>query len=452
MRRRLLLGVGLAGVLSGSAAAQFAADAKPLPPQTKAAPFGGAQPPAPTTPPRNPATPPAPGYVQPVGGFQPAPASPPATGFTPAGIPTRTTPATSIPPVEIPTSLGPNHPWLVKPEHGEHFICVKSYARKARPDDGGYTAKQLAEALGTEIRETHKTNVFLFEHISDERKAEEAAIAAAKKQQLELNSRIDEYRHRAQLQGMEFLGGDSKIRYKTVNYTEQIAVLVGPFKDEVSARKALDVVKKWPPPKQDFLMDGGAIARQGPNGASIEKTRINPFTQAMVVPNPTVSRQRTAGQADRLEDFVVKLNEDRPYSLLKATKGWTLGVKSFTAPITVISGGEENGGMRASGAKGGDALKAGAVQAEALAKAIREMRSKTGQPLNLEAFVLHTRTASIVTVGQFDGPNDPSLIETHRLLVNMTFKTTEDKQGTRGVMNTGKVFSDNITPIPIPRK
>src|SRR5688500_2937288 len=86
MRRRLLLGVGFAGVLTGSAVAQFAADAKPLPaaPQTKTAPFGGAQPVTPTMPATPPRTPtPTPGYVQPVGGFQPAPAAP-TTSFTPA--------------------------------------------------------------------------------------------------------------------------------------------------------------------------------------------------------------------------------------------------------------------------------------------------------------------------------------------------------------------------------
>lgn len=444
MRRRLVLGMGLAGVLTGSAVAQFAADAKPLPPQTKAAPFGGAQPP---TAPRA-TTPPTPGYVPPVGGFTPAP----ATGFTPAAGSIPQPAPTPPPPVEIPTALGVNHPWQLKPEHGAYFITVKSYARPVRPPEREYNARQLAEALGAEIRDTHRTNVFLFEHISEERRAEAVAIAAARAQQKELNDRLDEYRHRSQLQGMEFIGGDKFIRYKTVNYTEQIAVLVGPFKDEDAARKALDTVKKWPPPKQDFLMDGGVIHRQGGGGSSIEKTRINPYAQAWVVPNPSVARARTPGQGDRLDEFIVKLNEGKPYSLLKATKGWTLGVKSFTAPVTVISGGDEStGAMRRPTSRSSDALNAGAGQAEQLAEALRNPNMK---PHPFEAFVLHTRNASIVTVGQFDGPDDPSLIETRRVLqaMNASSKVTTDKGGFQPAANVQKLFTDNIIPIPIPRK
>src|SRR5262245_3480912 len=111
MRRRLVLGLGLAGVFSGSAVGQFAAAAKPIQPQTKAAPFGGAKPMSP-------------GYVPPVGGFQPAPAATTGGGFTPAGG-TRPGASVTMPaPVEIRSVLGADHPWLLKPEHGKYFICV----------------------------------------------------------------------------------------------------------------------------------------------------------------------------------------------------------------------------------------------------------------------------------------------------------------------------------------
>ena len=47
------------------------------------------------------------------------------------------------------------------------------------------------------------------------------------------------------------------------------------------------------------------------------------------------------------------------------------------------------------------------------------VNGQTGAPLNLEAFVLHTRSASLVTVGQFDGPDDPALHATKRILASV---------------------------------
>ena len=103
---------------------------------------------------------------------------------------------------------------------------------------------------------------------------------------------------------------------------------------------------------------------------------------------------------------------------------------------------------KAGHSSGADALNAGAEQAEALAKALRDQRMK---PCPFEAFVLHTRIGSIVTVGQFDGPNDPALLETRRILTGLTFNTSKDERGT-AITGTGqKLFGDNILPIPVPK-
>src|SRR5262249_33090066 len=138
------------------------------------------------------------------------------------------------------------------------------------------------------------------------------------------------------------------------------------------------------------------------------------------------------------------------YNLLKATKGWTLAVKSFGAPVKIVNGDGDNGPVRKMGqSTGADVLKAGAEQAEALAKALREMKVP-GKPNGFEAFVLHTRTASIVTVGQFDGPTDQELLQTKQLLAAMKLNVTEDQMGTKPVTNTPSLFG-NMMPIPIPR-
>lgn len=461
MRRKLVFGIGLAGVISGSAIAQFASDrASPpasVPAATPALP-PGYQPVLPTTPTPVGGVPPA--YIPPAGGVLPAG---PAT-LPPLAEPRAFAPA---PPrdLEIRTAIPANHPWLLRPEHGAYFICVKSYSRPNRPtdDDRGPSALALAEALAGEIRDLYRVQAFLFEHISEERKAEAASIAAARAQAQQLRNQWDQLRHNSQLRGMEFLEPDTKVRFKTVNYKDQIAVLIGGFKSDEDARKALDKVRTWPEPKTRVegrsLMDWGTMTRLGPDGKPLqERDYINPYPTATVVPNPVTPRGQTAGGG--LDPFIVKLNEGQPYNLLAATKGWTLAVKSFTAPVELVGreGGNSSVMRKPWLSKWSGALEASGEQAESLAKALREMkgpRGPDGQPghsLGLEAFVLHTRHASLVTVGQFDGPNDPELLQKKRLLESMMAKTrvTEDKMGTKPVLNAPSLF-ETVMPIPIPR-
>jgi hypothetical protein len=451
MRHKLIIGLGIAGAFAGSAIAQL-----PATPTTPALP-PAYQPVLPMSP--GSAGPPAAGrvpspYVPPPGGVLPA-------GYTPVPAETETRPTLAPPPptnLEIRTAIPADHPWLIKPEHGAYFISVKSYSRPNRPtaDDKGPSALALAEALAGEIRDLYRVQTFLFEYVSEERKAEMAAIAAARERGRIFAQQMEKLRQQSQLQGMEFLEPDKVIRFKTVNYRDQIAVLIGGFKTDEDARKALDTVRKWAAPKTKVagtsLMDWGTVVRPGPDGKQfLEQSHINPYTTATVVPNPTIARAAPAPSTE-IDPFIVRLNDGRPYNLLKVTKAWTLAVKSFTAPIELVS---KNGGdsvMRKPsilGSKGSDALKAGAEQAEALAKTLRELKGLQGQSLGLEAFVLHTRTSSIVTVGQFDSPDDPELVRIQHQLGKI--KLTEDREGHRPVANAPKLF-ETMMAIPVPRK
>ena len=72
--------------------------------------------------------------------------------------------------------------------------------------------------------------------------------------------------------------------------------------------------------------------------------------------------------------------------------------------------------------------------------------------MNLEAFVLHTRASSLVTVGEYDSPTDPDLLAKQRILSNLTFNLSRDDKG-REITGTGqKFFGDMIQPVPIPRR
>ena len=485
MRRKLVLGVGLAAFVGSSATGQFAADRVPPAGAPKAAPaplpgglqpaeappapvLGGFQPLTPPAPPASPSSPSAPlyapmyssppaasGYVPPVDGLRPATSVPPAGGTPPSlsALPMN---------IEIPTVLGKDHPWLLQPEHGPYFIMVKSYVRpaadsRAATEDRGPTARALAEGLAREIRDTYRVQAFLYEYISEERKAEVRAYLAAKqKAETEYAAQIDALKQKALLQGMEFMAPDNKFRHWKHEQRDQIGVLVGGFQTQDDALKALAVMKReWKQlPKDTTLLDKAVILNAPDKGqATSEGVYINPYASAFVVPNPAIAKStQPAAQRQGLDPFVVKLNDGNPYSLLKANKKWTLAVKSFTAPIEVVSRNDTGtSSVRKTGhSNGAEVLAAGAVQAESLAKALRGMKGPGGQSLNLEAFVLHTRYASLVTVGQFDGPDDPALLAAKRMLAGLTMNVSEDQTGFRKVTNTPTLF-DTMLPMPIPK-
>lgn len=475
--RRKLLGVGLAALVGGPAAGQFASDRLPAGPvgAPKGAPSlpGGLTPVGPVAPavggyqprPVSPAPPASPGSLYgspPAGGaYVPPSDAPRGTYGSPAPAPVRTAPTVPVN-IEIPTALPKDHPWLLKPEHGSYFIMVKSYVRptadsKAARDarergEKGLTARELAEALASEIRDTYRVQAFLFEYISEERKAEmRAYLAARQKAETEYVAQIEALRQKAKLQGLDFVAPDNKFRVMKHDGRDQIGVLVGGFQSEADALKALNKLKTWPAPKNEVLVDKGLILTTKDGRNSSESAVINPYASAFVVPNPSVVKSGLPGGPRAAPDpFVVRLNDDNPYSLFKATKGWTLAVKAFTSPVEISNRDSDTSLMRKFGS-GSKVLIAGAEQAETMAKALRAMRGPNGEALNLEAFVLHTRNSSVVTVGQFDGPDDPALQAMKRMLSKMSGRVTEDQGGLRPVMNAPTLF-DNVVPIPVPTK
>ncbi|MBM3978836.1 MAG: hypothetical protein FJ304_00860 [Planctomycetes bacterium] len=487
--RRKLLGVGLAALVGGTATGQFASDRLPAAPvgAPKGAPSlpGGLTPVGPVAPavggyqprPVSPTPPTSPGSLYgspPAGGAYVPPSDAPrgtygtpsygSTYGSPAPAPVRPAPTVPVN-IEIPTALPKEHPWLLKPEHGPYFIMVKSYVRpaadsKAARDarergEKGLTARELAEALASEIRDTYRVQAFLFEYISEERKAEmRAYIAARQKAETEYVAQIEALRQKAKLQGLDFVAPDNKFRVMKHDGRDQIGVLVGGFQSEADALKALTKLKTWPTPKNEVLADKGLILTTKDGRNSTESAVINPYASAFVVPNPSVVKAAQPGGPRTAPDpFIVRLNADNPYSLFKATKGWTLAVKAFTSPVEIGNKDSDTSLMRkfGLGSKGADVLAAGAEQAETMAKALRAMRGPNGEALNLESFVLHTRNSSVVTVGQFDGPDDPSLQAMKRMLSKMSGRVTEDQSGLRPVMNAPTLF-DNVVPIPVPTK
>jgi hypothetical protein len=340
------------------------------------------------------------------------------------------------------------HGWAVKPENGAWMILVKGYV--------GADSKKLAEQLCREIRDTHKVAAYLFERNAVERKREQE-LQEAIRRKAEEDARpflqtIEQQKKKAEAEGSVFIPSAPRIKVpKPLNpLPEQWAVMIGGFPDGDTARKALDTVRKFPHPKDPALMQEAFITRPTQNGGTkIEQAYINPYAAALVVPNPSLP----AGAGEdrtKLEPFIVKMNQDVPHSLLTARKPWTLMVKSFTTPMKLTGkdgDGDgsvfDRGGLFGGGKK--SMLDLTAAQASQLCEALRH---KDMKPAPLEAFILHHRTGSLVTVGQFDAPDDPELLKLQATLKGMTFKMMNEK--TR--MTTTERMFDSVSPFPVPHQ
>src|SRR5262249_21749186 len=159
------------------------------------------------------------------------------------------------------------------------------------------------------------------------------------------------------------------------------------------ARKALECIKKLDPPRSIpcALLPSRVEWRSDKNGATqrVEEV-VNPFTKSFVVHNPTIQREKPGEEVD---PFLKELNADESYSLLKCKKPWTLVVKDFQGPATVVQSQSTSSKFLDSllGNHPGVLLDAGAKQAHEIARVLREA-------MHFEAYVLHTRYGSIVTV------------------------------------------------------
>lgn len=334
------------------------------------------------------------------------------------------------------------HPWAVSAQHGAWMICVKSYA--------GSDSRKQAEGLTKVIRDVHKVAAYVYERNGEERRRELAQIEAIKRQ-AEIDNApflqvMEQAKKQAEATGSVFEPTAPPVKIpRPANPTpEQWAVLIGGFPTDEAARNALDIVRRLAPPKDPALLD--VVATPTKDG-SVENKYLNPFVNAMVIPNPEA--KKAASDTGKLDPFIVKLNEDEPLSLLKARKPWTILVRSFTAPIKVVNEEEESKSVfdrLRIGKEEPSYLMAMAGQASQLASALRDPKM---EPQPLTAFVLHHRTGSIVCIGEFDAPDDPNMLAMQKQIQKMMTFEVKSKDGR--VIGREKMF-DSTSAFPVPRQ
>ncbi len=375
-------------------------------------------------------------------------------GSTPA-------PAQRISP--IPSTIDPNnqqqHPWAVKLDHGPWMICIRAYV--------GPNSRVFAEKLVQEIRTTYKTAAYVFERNGIERKAEIAQIEAIREKERAKAEpflrQLEQERKKAEATGNVFIDDRKptiKVPMPYQQTPEQWAVLIGGFKSDVDARQALNIVRNFKDPADVSLMDRAMVGAEAGSKPGEEQWKsasnyMNPYRGAIVVPNP-MQASANREEKGKLEPFVVKMNEEGTYNLLRAKKPWTLIVRSFSVPMRFVGKDEKAEQSLVEkvlkyGTKERSLFDVTAAEAEGFAQALSHKDMKNGP---FKAFVLHHRTGSIVTVGEFDAPDDPELLRVQKLLIGLTFDMLDGTKkpviGKDGQPEKQRMF-DSVSPFPVPK-
>jgi hypothetical protein len=314
-----------------------------------------------------------------------------------------------------------NQDLAITPQAGPWLICVGSYS--------GPNAPYLARQLALQVRERHRLNAYVFNHADEERR-----------------------RLREEFERMQALHPDVPLRRRTVRLEEQCAVLVGGerggYKDDAAASAALKKVRGLPLPElklpsgepaYDYMLT--SVPDPQKKGMTLQRTPVNPFTTAFVTRNPTVPQQRDRTKFDPLW---TKLNAYEDYSLLKCPRRYTLVVKEYAGttaiqPRSGVSGFMDQLGL--GGRKLGEGLLGAGKQAHALAEFLSQPQ------LGFTAYVLHTRTNSIVTVGGFDELGGEEMQRLQNQLARLRFST--DRNNPNGADPIGLMA--HPAPMEVPR-
>jgi hypothetical protein len=275
----------------------------------------------------------------------------------------------------------PNNEYAVTPTDGVWMICAASYV--------GEPAKQLAHTLVIEIRQRYDLPAFVFNRGDVERRQQQEEFDREAEQQRKL---------------LQQLGADpnTPIRHRMVNIVDQCAVLIGGYKDMDTARRELDRIRRLDPPRS---VPVDKIMKYDQQGKNVGETADNPFVHSFVVRNPTVPMEPKSEASDPI---IKPLNAGERYSLLGCKHPWTLLVKEYDAPVVITPNDTSLNPSFWEKIKNvvisdkGSQLNAAAVNARNLAEVLRKM--------GFEAYVLHTRHSSYVSVGAFDSQNDPRML------------------------------------------
>jgi hypothetical protein len=213
----------------------------------------------------------------------------------------------------------------------------------------GPNAQQDAHSLVLELRKNHKWNAFVYNKT------------------FVFNASQDFKQARNPYTGR-------KAVYQNSGSGTEFAVLIGNFSslDDKQLDKTLAEVRQCQP-------------------ASLKgKASPTPFSMAFPLANPLLPPEQQRGVVD---SFIESLNKQRPYSLLRNPRNYTVQIATFTGEIVYQNSSSVSDKFPAANQKV-TALEQGEHTAVTLCQALRER--------GVEAYEFHDNYGSIVTVGSFD--------------------------------------------------
>ena len=248
-------------------------------------------------------------------------------------------------------------------------------------------------------------------------------------------------------------------KYASGPGAEEIAVMVGDYEhiDDSAAQKTLHQLKYAQPeclkPKEG-KPSGLSLAtwREWQNEAhrvlGIKEGEKGPLGHAFITTNPLRPKSFYANKG--IDRFVEKINADNPYSLLKCPGKYTVQVATFHGLVTIDQ--KKIQDLQKSQNFDGGALAQAGERAIKLAEALRAK--------HYEAYVLHDRYASIVTVGSFDSvgtPRPDGRIEINPKIHELMQKfSATPASGDNGAMVPksliGISFDIQAIPVEVPRR
>ncbi len=282
-------------------------------------------------------------------------------------------------------------PVEITPQAGKYCISVASYT--------GNDSPRMAYDFVRELREHYKLPGYAFTYGTEDKQKEYEKAKSLLEKQIRF------------LAENNLTAFNQKIYVRTMRLEESCAVLIGGYASDEAARRDLDRIRNLPTPNPDKVkldrVHYGKDEDDKEPGTfrKVEETLVNPFKKAFVVRNPTVKQDHVAKKDEWDLDLLKKLNAYEPLSLLKNQKPYTLAIKQFQTPHQIV-GREDtknSGFLEAIGLGGRNAPKAdmAAENAHNMAEALRKLK--------VDAYVLHTKFSSIVTVGGYDSVNDPAM-------------------------------------------
>lgn len=309
----------------------------------------------------------------------------------------------------------------------------------------GDEAEEQADELVLELRSKYKLRAYRYDRDFDFSKGESGR-------------RVDQF------------GQPVKMNYR-VKKMREFAVVVGDFQsvDDPQAQQVLkklrymqpdclDTKKRLKQGKKDYRALGSLREAQDEINKMIDRNRkpLGPMRHAMIATNPLLPDEYFAPKG--IDPLVLKMNESVKYSLLKCPGRYSCRIATFTGMVTVNQ--KEIEDIQKKTKKFESRLEEAAAKAHEMTVALRAK--------GYEAWELHDRYASMVTVGSFDvvgTPRSDGQIEINPKLHELMETFSAPKQTVPGqaapkigdpfVVQTkiGKIACDiQAMPVAVPRR